>query len=529
MKKIFYIFVILFISSCVKTLERTNPLDGKTLPIPVTNSITGITSNSANAGGYISNDGGLAILDKGVVYNTSGNPTTISSKISNGSGSASFSSNLSNLEPNTTYFVRAYAENLVGIGYGSQVSFKTSLASPAVSTTIASNITTNSFVAGGNVSKDYGTSVTARGVVWSIFPSPVISLTTKTRDSSGLGTFVSNITGLNPLTTYYYRAYATNNAGTSYGTEYTTKTLASLPSVSTTSPYNISMTSANSGGLISSDGGAAVTARGIVWGTSTNPTIALSTKTSDGTGTGTFVSTITGLSTGVKYYLRAYATNSTGTAYGNEVTLTTSANPPTMGSLSISNISSSAASLSSSIISFGGSVITEYGFVWNNTSNPSYIGSNKILVGTTTNGINSNFSFTQNMSSLTSNTRYYVKAYALNNAGVSYSTEASFTTSPGLATVTTSDPSSLTSTSVILGGNASADGGSTITQKGIVFSLQSAPTISLTTKSENGSGTGSFSATVSGLSKNTKYYYRAYATNSVGTVYGTEKSFTTNP
>jgi len=186
MKKIIYIFVLICISSCVKTLERTNPLDGKTLPIPVTNSITGITSNSAISGGYISSDGGLAILDKGVVYNTSGNPTSTSSKISNGNGSASFSSNLSNLEPNTTYFVRAYAENLVGVAYGSQVSFKTSLASPAVSTTIASNITTSSFVAGGNVSKDYGSSVTARGVVWSIFPSPVVSLTTKTRDSSGL-------------------------------------------------------------------------------------------------------------------------------------------------------------------------------------------------------------------------------------------------------------------------------------------------------------------------------------------------------
>ena len=136
----------------------------------------------------------------------------------------------------------------MGIAYGTQVSFKTSLSSPLISTTIATNILSNSFVSGGNVSKDYGSVVTARGVVWSTLPSPVVSLSTKTRDSSGLGSFVSNITGLNPLTTYYYRAYATNSAGTSYGTEYNIRTLASLPTVSTTNPYNISMTSANSGG-----------------------------------------------------------------------------------------------------------------------------------------------------------------------------------------------------------------------------------------------------------------------------------------
>ena len=94
MKKIIYIFVFFCISGCIKTLERVNPLDGKTLPTLVTNSVTGITSNSATAGGSISNAGGLAILDKGIVFNTSGNPTTSSSKISNGSGFSSFTSNV---------------------------------------------------------------------------------------------------------------------------------------------------------------------------------------------------------------------------------------------------------------------------------------------------------------------------------------------------------------------------------------------------------------------------------------------------
>ncbi len=96
-----------------------------------------------------------------------------------------------------------------------------------------------------------------------------------------------------------------------------------VPTVSTTAISAITFNTASSGGNVTSDGGASVTARGVCWSTSANPTIALSTKTSDGTGTGSFTSSITGLAPNTLYYVRAYATNSVGTAYGNEVTFTT--------------------------------------------------------------------------------------------------------------------------------------------------------------------------------------------------------------
>jgi hypothetical protein len=98
--------------------------------------------------------------------------------------------------------------------------------------------------------------------------------------------------------------------------------------LSTVAISTITNTTASSGGNISLDGGAAVTARGAVWDTSTNPTIALSTKTIDGSGIGSFTSSITGLVAGTTYYVRGYATNSVGTAYGNQVVFTTSATPP---------------------------------------------------------------------------------------------------------------------------------------------------------------------------------------------------------
>ncbi|MCL9805396.1 hypothetical protein NAT51_07675 [Flavobacterium amniphilum] len=96
----------------------------------------------------------------------------------------------------------------------------------------------------------------------------------------------------------------------------------SLPTLSTTNLSNILTTSSTSGGVITADGGSAITKRGVVWNTSGNPTISNS-KTEDGTGIGNFSSSITGLSANTRYYVRAYATNSNGTSYGQQISFTT--------------------------------------------------------------------------------------------------------------------------------------------------------------------------------------------------------------
>lgn len=93
---------------------------------------------------------------------------------------------------------------------------------------------------------------------------------------------------------------------------------AGFASVATTALSTIATITATSGGNIASDGGSPVTARGVCWATTPNPTIAGS-KTSDGTGVGVFVSNVTGLTTGTVYYIRSYATNTTGTSYGNQL------------------------------------------------------------------------------------------------------------------------------------------------------------------------------------------------------------------
>ena len=149
---------------------------------------------------------------------------------------------------------------------------------------------------------------------------------------SVIGTTAADITifndiGLIPSTTYTYRVYSNNSVGNSltYSNELTltTASIIILPTLTSTSLSLITNSTALSGGTISSDGGAVITTRGVCWSTSPSPTITLSTKTSDGTGIGTFTSNITGLSANTTYYVRAYATNSAGTAYGNELTFLT--------------------------------------------------------------------------------------------------------------------------------------------------------------------------------------------------------------
>lgn len=197
---------------------------------------------------------------------------------------------------------------------------------PQVTTTTATNITYTNASIGGNISADGGATVTSKGVVWSTISAPTISLTSKTSDGTGTGYFSSAISNLSGSTRYYARAYATNSVGTGYGNEITFTTEAIvLPTLTTAVASNITSDSAVSGGTITSNGGSVITARGIVWSTTQNPTITLTTKTTDATSTENFSSTITGLTRNKTYYVRAYATNSLGTAYGNSVSFTTTA------------------------------------------------------------------------------------------------------------------------------------------------------------------------------------------------------------
>ena len=129
--------------------------------------------------------------------------------------------------------------------------------------------------------------------------------------------------GLVPDLTKYYRAFCKNSLGIGYGEQASFTTYLALPALTTNSVSQITSSGATAGGNVTSDGGSAVTIRGVAYGTLQNPTTANS-STSNGAGTGAFTSTLSGLTSSTFYYVRAYATNAMGTAYGSQVSFTTS-------------------------------------------------------------------------------------------------------------------------------------------------------------------------------------------------------------
>ncbi len=280
-----------------------------------TSSATNITATTATSGGSISFDGGSAITARGICWGTNANPTIDDSKTKDGNGIGSFTSILTGLTVNTSYYVRAYATNSLGTTYGAQKTFVTKNGIPKLSTKNVTYITATSATCGGYISDDGGYPVTVRGVCWSTSANPTIN-DSKTEDGNGTGNYTANLTGLTPNTTYFVRAYATNSMITSYGAEKSFTTNDGLPVLTTDNVIEITNISATSGGNISSDGGFAITVRGICWSINTTPTINDS-KTEDGTGTGGFTSMLAGLTAYTTYYVRAYATNSIGTNYGD--------------------------------------------------------------------------------------------------------------------------------------------------------------------------------------------------------------------
>ncbi len=187
------------------------------VPTVITNLVSNIKDTSATFGGNVTSDGNATVTARGVCWSTSSNPTIDDSYTTNGNGLGYFTSNITGLMANTTYYVRAYATNTFETVYGNEVSFKT-YDLPTVTTTGVSNIGDYTATCGGEVTLDGNTSVLVRGVCWSISQNPTIN-NPHTTDGVGVGTFTSYITGLQPTTTYYVRAYATNSVGTAYGEE----------------------------------------------------------------------------------------------------------------------------------------------------------------------------------------------------------------------------------------------------------------------------------------------------------------------
>ncbi len=390
-----------------------------------TRDVTEINLTSALLSGELKFNGNDKSTTVGFCWSESSQPT-----LSNNHKEVSYTSNIfkhqvSNLKDETKYYVRAYAQNKIGIVYGEEKSFTTNATSlPTITTSTITQITETSAVAGGNITNDGGAEIQERGVVYSTTEYPTTS-NNKVQSGNGTGSFTCNLTNLSDETTYYVRAYAINKKGTAYGEQVSFKTKAyNLPTVTTNDATNILYHSASIAGNVTNDGGVSVTERGVVYGTSQNPTIS-NNKIISGTGTGTFTCELTGLLDGTNYYVRAYAKNKKGVAYGEQKTFATKAyQKPTVTTTAVSNITFNSATIGGTVSSDGGASITERGLVYSSTTpNPTI---NQTVVKSHTNGLGS---FTCYLTGLMAGTTYYVRAYAKNAIGISYGESVQFKTS----------------------------------------------------------------------------------------------------
>ena len=386
-----------------------------TAPVVTTSPVTDILPHTATFHGEVVSNGGAMLSARGFCYGTSHNPTVEGDHTNDGTTAGVFESTVTTLAPTTTYYVRAYATNIVGTVYGEETSFTSSTTPPGVTTNEVTNITQTSASCGGAVTYAGGAAVTAKGLCYSTSENPTIEDNT-VAGGTGVGAFTGELTGLVSNTTYYVRAYATNSVGTDYGEERTFTTLPYLvPTVEAMAATNISYYSFTCGGNVTDAGTYEVTARGICYAITPNPTISNS-YVALGSGIGSFSTTLSELTPNTTYYVRAYAINSVGIAYSDQMEVTTLANTAPV----VVTVSANMRGIcQGNVTSDGGLEVTERGFCYSTYPNPTVFDS-YVAAGT------GDGEYTAPLTGLEDGTTYYVKAYATNSLGTTYGEQLSF-------------------------------------------------------------------------------------------------------
>ena len=485
------------------------------IPLVQTNSVYDISDKGAVVSARLMDSGGEKVTEYGICWGTNETPTTQNEhKSIKTINNDEYNLSMSNLRSNTTYYVRAYAINSKGIGYGNILSFIT-CGVPVVLTDEVTDIDLTSATVGGTVQSDGRSAITEKGICYGLDATPTIETAQKIVSQVADSMYRIPLVNLQDETVYYVRAYAINSIGIAYGNVRQFRTVApELPTVVTNAVGDIAVTTATAGGTITGDGGGGISERGVCYSMQENPTI-LGPHTSDGFGSGSFSSQLTGLQPATQYYVRAYATNKKGVAYGEQVSFTTNDYTlPVVGAVMVENTKHTTADVSANVSAAADAPITQCGFVYATHTDPQL---SDLHVEQT--AVNEHIS--AQLQGLTANTLYYICAYAINIKGVQYGPAATFTTKAySKPTVTTGTASDIVYTGFTIGGEVQSDGGQTVTARGICYSASTTEPTLENQVVPKGAGSGSYSVSITGLQPGTVYYARAYATNSIGTSYG---------
>lgn len=424
------------------------------------------------------------------------------------------------------YYVRAYSINDIGTKLSNQIEFTTIETLTVVNTKEIEDLDvingTAKFV--GEITIEGNPKYTEKGFVYNTSGEPTTNDTKRIVSGFGDGIYTYPCAGLSSMTTYYVRAYAIQNGAVIYGTTVNFSTNQDATEVATSGATNVTATSATLNGSITKAGIPEFTEKGFCYSsTNTKPTISDTKKVVTGNNTGSYSLTINGLSIGEKYYYRAYALQNGTPVYGEIVSFATEFTETEVSTSGATNVTPSTATLNGSISVVGSPEYTEKGFCYSTSSSNPTINNTKIPVSGSGSG---NYSY--NLSGLSYNTTYYYRAYAIQNGTTIYGSVVNFNTGYTATVVeTNSNVTNIKYDQATIGFAIRNVGDPACTEAGICYGTSSSPTINSNKVSGVANATYNQSKTITGLSENTTYYFRAYAMQNGAPVYGTAFSFKT--
>jgi hypothetical protein len=315
-------------------------------PTLTTPNVVAVNTITATIGATITDSGNGAITTRGTVFGTSPNPTT-NAVAEGGTSVGAFSHLRNSLTANTFYYFRGYASNTAGVAYSPDGTFTTLPAAPTVGN--GTSVESTSFTANwshptqGSVAYTYEIVVSTNNATW-------LPVAFTASGIASANTSVS-VTGLTEGTTYYFRVRATNVTGSgAWSASSVAVTTSQSAAVTTQATSSIATTTATANGNVTALGIPNPIQHGHVWSTSSNPTTDNSkTELGEKNSTGSFTSSLSGLSAATLYYVRAYVVNNNGTVYGNEVSFTT---------LPVAPVASAATSITSTSFTANWSAVT---------------------------------------------------------------------------------------------------------------------------------------------------------------------------
>jgi len=389
----------------------------------------------------------------------------------------------------------------------------------AVTTNVASNITSSSATLNGAVNPNGQTT----SVHFEYGPTTTYGSSTATHNYNGTTaqSVSANITGLSSNTTYHFRFVASNSGGTIYGSDRTFSTLTptGAPGVTTNSTANVAGFSATLNGSVYPHG--LSTTVYFQYGMTTGYGHTTASQTKSGNTYQSVSASISGLATSTRYHFRIVAVNSAGTTYGADLTFTTLSptGPPVVTTNPATLIASYSATLNGSVDPHG--LTTTIYFQYGTTTSYGLNTSIRSRTGNTYQTVNAS------ISRLIANTTYHFRIVATNSAGTTYGSDSTFTTlsATGPPVVTTKSATNVASSSATLNGTVDPHGLTT----SVHFQYGTTTGYGSTTANHGSSGNTyqNASANITTLSGSTTYHFRVVATNSAGTTYGTDKTFTT--